>query len=269
MGGMDYDVERVRASFPALGDGTAYFDGPGGSQVPRQVARGDRVHDDRGLSNRGTVTAAERRAEDVVVGARAAMADLLGCDAGGVVFGRSMTQLTFDLARALAKTWEPGDEVVVTRLDHDANIRPWLRAADAARRDRALGRLRHRDRASCSSTRACCRSGPGWSRSPAPPTCSAPVPTSPAIAAAVHAAGALLFVDGVHLTPHAPVGVRRPRRGLLRLLALQVLRPAPRRARRRPDPARAACSRTSCCPRPTRCPSGSSSARCPTSCSPA
>ena len=128
---MDYDVERVRASFPALTDGTAYFDGPGGSQVPRQVAEAIASTMTAGSSNRGAVTPSERRAEDVVVGARAAMADLLGCDPGGVVFGRSMTQLTFDLARALAKTWGPGDEVVVTRLDHDANVRPWLRAADA------------------------------------------------------------------------------------------------------------------------------------------
>ena len=128
---MDYDVTHVRACFPALVDGTAYFDGPGGSQVPQQVADAVAATMTSGISNRGTVTASERRAEEVVVGARAAMADLLGCDPGGVVFGRSMTQLTFDLARALAKTWQPGDEVVVTRLDHDANIRPWKRVADA------------------------------------------------------------------------------------------------------------------------------------------
>ena len=60
------------------------------------------------------------------------MADLLGADPGGIVFGRSMTQLTFDFARTLAKTWRPGDEVVVTRLDHDANVRPWVLAAEAA-----------------------------------------------------------------------------------------------------------------------------------------
>ena len=100
---MDYDVERVRASFPALSDGTAYFDGPGGSQVPRQVAHAVASTMAGGLSNRGTLTASERRAEEVVVGARAAMGDLLGCDPGGVVFGRSMTQLTFDLARTLSQ----------------------------------------------------------------------------------------------------------------------------------------------------------------------
>src|SRR6186713_894435 len=126
---MDFDVDRVRASFPALSDGTAYFDGPGGSQVPRQVAHAVASTLGSGISNRGTVTRAERRAEEVVLGARSAVADLLGCDAGGVVFGRSMTQLTYDLARALARDWGPGDEVVVTRLDHDADIRPWVTAA--------------------------------------------------------------------------------------------------------------------------------------------
>src|SRR6478609_11805402 len=127
---MTFDLDRIRKDFPALDGGVAYFDGPGGTQVPRQVGEAIASTITGGISNRGAVTAAERRAEEVVVAARQAVADLLGCDPGGVVFGRSMTQVTFDLARALAKTWEPGDEVVVTRLDHDANIRPWKRVAD-------------------------------------------------------------------------------------------------------------------------------------------
>src|SRR3954453_11340882 len=126
---MDYDVERVRASFPALRDGTAYFDGPGGSQVPREVAHAVAATMGAGLSNRGSVTAAERRADEVVRAARQAVADLVGGVPDGVVFGRSMTQLTYDLSRALAKQWGPGDEVVVTRLDHDSNIRPWVQLA--------------------------------------------------------------------------------------------------------------------------------------------
>src|SRR3954465_6137209 len=128
---MDYDVDRVRASFPALDSGTAFFDAPGGPQAPRQRAGAGGRTLTGGLSNRGTVTDSERRADEVVTGARAAAGDLLGGDPGGGVFGRSMTQLTFDLARALAKTWEAGDEVVITRLDHDANVRPWKRVADA------------------------------------------------------------------------------------------------------------------------------------------
>ena len=207
MGGMDYDVERVRASFPALGDGTAYFDGPGGSQVPRQVAEAIAATMTAGLSNRGGVTASERRAEDVVVGARAAMADLLGCDAGGVVFGRSMTQLTFDLARALAKTWEPGDEIVVTRLDHDANVRPWLRATAPlgvnvrwVDFDTETGELQFDAGVLSERTRLVAVTGAS--------NLLGTRPDIAGIAAAVHGAGALLYVDGVHLTPHAPVGVR-------------------------------------------------------------
>src|SRR3954462_2928161 len=127
---MDFDVDRIRKDFPALDGGTAYFDGPGGSQVPRQVADAIAATMTAGLSNRGTVTATERRAEDVVVGARNARADLLGCDAGGAVFTRSATQAAYDVSRALAKQWGAGDQVVVTRLDHDSNIRPWVQAAE-------------------------------------------------------------------------------------------------------------------------------------------
>lgn len=204
---MDFDVARVRACFPALADGTAYFDGPGGSQVPRQVADAVAATMTSGISNRGTVTASERRAEEVVVGARAAMADLLGCDPGGVVFGRSMTQLTFDLARALAKTWEPGDEVVVTRLDHDANVRPWKRVADAlgiAVRwvdfDTETAELQFDPAVLSDRTRLVAVTGAS--------NLLGTRPDLAGIAAHVHEAGALLYVDGVHLTPHAPVSVR-------------------------------------------------------------
>src|ERR687890_558298 len=102
--------------------------------MPYDVTRVRAVHDTliSPIGNRGTVTAPERRAEEVVVGARQATADLVGADPRGVVFGRSMTQLTFDMARTLAATWSPGDEVVVSRLDHDANVRPWVIAATRA-----------------------------------------------------------------------------------------------------------------------------------------
>src|SRR5262249_34147218 len=122
-GGMPYDVVAVREQFPALAEGAAHFDSPGGSQVPLAVAGAVAGTLTGAVANRGEVTAAERRAERIVAEARQAVADLLGARSGGVVFGRSMTQLTYDVSRALAKGWGPGDEVVVTRLDHDANIR--------------------------------------------------------------------------------------------------------------------------------------------------
>src|SRR6478752_1039041 len=126
-----YDVDRIRWHFPALHEGAAHFDGPGGSQVPDTVATAVVETLTSAISNRGTVTPAERRADRIVVGARAAMGDLLAMDPRGIVFGRSATELTFHLARTLAKDWGPGDEVVVSRLDHDANIRPWVLAAEA------------------------------------------------------------------------------------------------------------------------------------------
>src|SRR5215472_15474538 len=110
---MSYDVSAVRAHFPALAEGAAHFDGPGGSQVPDVVGAAVAGTLTAAVANRGAVTAAERRAEAAVSGARQAVADLLGGTPDGVVFGRSMTQLTYDFARALAKGRRAGDEVVV------------------------------------------------------------------------------------------------------------------------------------------------------------
>ena len=203
---MPYDVEAVRAHFPALKAGAAHFDGPGGSQVPDVVA--DAVGGTLGsaVANRGLVTTAERTADDIVLAARAAMADLLGADPRGVVFGRSMTQLTYDFSRALAKTWRPGDEVVVTRLDHDANIRPWVQAAEAAGatvrwvefdRDTTELTLADVERVLSARTVLVAVTGASNLLGTRPPV--------RAIADAVHAHDALFYVDGVHLTPHAPV----------------------------------------------------------------
>jgi len=206
---MTFDVARVRSSFPALDDATAYFDGPGGTQVPQEVGAAMAQTMCAGISNRGTVTAAERRAEDVVTGARQAVADLLGGEPGSVVFGRSMTALTYDVARALAKQWGPGDEVVVTRLDHDANIRPWVAAAHNAGAtvrwvgfDRETAELTVADVEAELSARTRLVAFTGASN------LFGTRPDVAAITAAVHSTGALAYVDGVHLTPHTPVDVR-------------------------------------------------------------
>ena len=200
------DVARVRAGFPALDRGVAYFDGPGGSQVPRKVADAVAATMAGGISNRGTVTAAERTAEEVVVGARGAVADLLDCRPDVVVFGRSMTQLTFDLARTLSTGWAPGDEVVVTRLDHDGDIRPWVTAAERVGAtvrwvdfDPRTAELCPVEPLLSERTRLVAVTGAS--------NLLGTRPDVPAIADAVHAVGARLFVDGVHLTPHAPVSV--------------------------------------------------------------
>lgn len=205
---MSYDVDAIRSHFPALAGGVAFFDTPGGSQVPDVVA--DTIRDTlvAGISNRGRVTAAARAADDVVVGARAATADLLAAEPGGIVFGRSMTQLTYDFARTIAKTWRAGDEVVVTRLDHDANIRPWLQAAATvgatvrwADFDPATGELTTDDIAQQLSdrTRLVAVTGASNLIGTRPPLAD--------IAALVHDRGALFAVDGVHLTAHVPIDV--------------------------------------------------------------
>ncbi|SER44234.1 cysteine desulfurase-like protein [Actinokineospora terrae] len=206
---MTYDVAAVRARFPALAEGAAHFDGPGGSQVPVDVAEAVAAVMVAAVANRGRVTAAERRADLVVTDARQAVADLLGAQPRGVVFGRSMTQLTYDLARALAKDWGPGDEVVVTRLDHDANIRPWVQVAAAvgatvrwAGFDRETGVLPVEAITDLLTPRT---------RLVAVTAASnllGTQPDIPAITAAARAAGALTYVDGVHHTPHALVDVK-------------------------------------------------------------
>ncbi|KAA5829982.1 cysteine desulfurase-like protein [Saccharopolyspora hirsuta] len=130
---MAFDVEKVRAQYPALADGRAWLDGAAGTQVPQPVI--DAVADAYrvGMSNVGGPYESSRRAGGIVAEARAAVADLVGApDPAGVVFGPSMTALTYRFAAVLADGWRPGDEVVVTQLDHDANVRPWIQHAQRA-----------------------------------------------------------------------------------------------------------------------------------------
>ncbi|WP_319043083.1 cysteine desulfurase-like protein [Kribbella solani] len=199
-----FDVVAVRKQFPALDEGAAHFDGPGGSQTPQVVADAVARTMTSALANRGRLTAAERRADEIVIAAREAMADLLGTSARGIVFGRSMTQLTYDFSRTLAKTWNVGDEVIVTRLDHDANVRPWVQAADAAGVtvtwlgfDREISELDDIAPLLSDRTRLVAVTGASNLLGTRPDT--------QRIAEQVHAAGALLYVDGVHLTAHVPI----------------------------------------------------------------
>jgi cysteine desulfurase family protein (TIGR01976 family) len=201
-----YDVDRIRARIPALADGTAYFDGPGGSQTPDVVAEAIADALTHGLSNRGWRTAAERNADGITLAARLAGADLVNADASGIVFGRSMTELTFMVARTLAKGWGPGDEVIVTRLDHDGNIRPWVTYAEQsgatvkwAPFDPQTGTLAVDDVASLltDNTRLVAVTGAS--------NLLGTRPDLAAIGEAVAKTDALFYVDGVHLTAHATI----------------------------------------------------------------
>ncbi|MFF9286554.1 cysteine desulfurase-like protein [Streptomyces griseosporeus] len=203
---MTYDIASLRSRFPALAAGTVHFDGPGGTQTPQPVI--DAIADAmaRPLSNRGRYSLGERNADAIVTEARQAMGDLLGADPAGIVFGRSATQLTYDVARTLAASWAPGDEVVVTRLDHDANIRPWVQAAERvgatvrwAGFDPNTGELTADDIRAVLSDRT---------RLVAVTAASNLIGTRPPIAEIcrlAHDAGALAHVDGVHYAAHTLV----------------------------------------------------------------
>ena len=208
------DVDACRRRFPGLtrhvnGRPAAFLDGPGGSQVPQSVI--DAVADclAHRNANDGGAFATSLAVGEVVDAARGAVADLLGAaDPDEVVFGLNMTTLTFALSRALARTWRPGDEVVVTRLDHDANVTPWvLAAADAG----ATVRYLDIDPADCTlrldllpdllNERT---------KLVAVGLASNAVGTvNPVreVVAAARRVGALVFVDAVHAVPHLLVDV--------------------------------------------------------------
>ncbi|GAA3776268.1 cysteine desulfurase-like protein [Streptomyces coacervatus] len=207
---MTYDITAIRSQFPALTAGTAHFDGPGGTQTPQPVIRAIADALSNPLSNRGQVAPGERNADTIVTGARRAMADLLGADPSGIVFGRSATQLAYEFSRTLAKTWQPGDEVIVTRLDHDANIRPWVQAAASAGAtvrwadfDPATGELTPDDIRAVLSERT---------RLVAVTAASNLIGTRPAIteiSRLAHEVGALSYVDGVHHAAHTLVDLEQ------------------------------------------------------------
>ncbi|MFF4256812.1 cysteine desulfurase-like protein [Streptomyces sp. NPDC001663] len=207
---MTYDITALRSQFPALKAGIAHFDGPGGTQTPQPVIAAVADALSHPLSNRGHTAEGERNAEAIVTETRRAMADLLDAQPSGIVFGRSATQLAYDFSRTLAKTWLPGDEVVVTRLDHDANIRPWVQAADRAGATvrwadftPETGELTVDDIRAVLSERT---------RLVAVTAASNLIGTRPAIAEIsrlAHEVGALTFVDGVHYAAHSPVALEQ------------------------------------------------------------
>lgn len=129
---MAFDVAAIRGQFPALGDGWIHLDAPAGMQVPEQVATAVSTALRAPVSGPGGVFPASQRAEAIVDAARRAVADLVGCDPAGVVLGPNPAVLLQRLAEAIGSGWVIGDEVVVSRLDHQQNIAPWLTVAQRA-----------------------------------------------------------------------------------------------------------------------------------------
>jgi cysteine desulfurase family protein (TIGR01976 family) len=206
-----FDVQAVREQFPALGRtyrgrGVVYFDGPGGSQVARQAIEAISGYMERGGANLHGVFPTSTETEEILADTRGATADFLGAAPEEIAFGANMTTLTFALSRALAEHWDEGSEIVVTELDHRANVDPWLIAATEKgakvrwiRVDPETLTLHREDLA---------RNINEKTRFVAIGLASNAVGTVndvAAVAERAHSAGAIVAVDAVHAAPHIPV----------------------------------------------------------------
>jgi len=198
-----------RDRFPGLADGWARLDGPGGTQMVDAAidAMTDWMRSGR-TANEGGAFPHARASEEVVEGARAAVARMLGADERGVAFGPSMTALTMAFSAAVGRTLRPGDEIVCTRLDHDANVRPWLIAAE-----RAGARMRFAEPVAetlelpASAVEAVLSERTRWIAVTAASNAVGTVPDLAGIVAAARRIGARVYVDAVHASPHRPHSV--------------------------------------------------------------
>jgi cysteine desulfurase family protein (TIGR01976 family) len=207
------DLEWIRSQFPALAQGIGsqrlvFFDGPGGTQVPQSVMDAMSRYLATSNANAHGAFVTSRRTDELIASARSAVADFLGCSADEVIFGANMTTLAFAFSRAIGRSLKPGDEIVVTRLDHYANVSPWyaleevgavVRVVDIHLEDCTLD-MSDLERQLSERTRVVAI---GYA--------SNAVGTVNDVAKAVrlaHAVGALVFVDAVHYAPHGPIDVR-------------------------------------------------------------
>jgi cysteine desulfurase family protein (TIGR01976 family) len=203
------DLAAVRSQFPALASDAAFFDGPGGSQVPQSVIDAVAGYLRDSNANLGGAFATSQASDEVMERARAAAADFTGGEPEGIAFGANMTTLNFQLAHAVARTMSPGDEIVVTALDHDANVSPWLvvagdhdlvvrtaplRAEDMTLDVEALEELIGERTRVVAFTLASNAVGS--------------IPDAGRIAAAAHGVGALAWADAVHMAPHRRLRAR-------------------------------------------------------------
>src|SRR3989441_12859378 len=208
-----FDIAWVREQFLSLklqvnGQTAGFLDGPAGTQVPKQVTDAIQNYFLRANANTCGAFETSRRNDTMIASARTAMADFFNCAPDEVVFGQNMTTITFALARAIGRDLKPGDEIVVTTLDHDANVAPWraleekgvvVRQADIYEADCSLD-LDDLKRKISSNTKlvAVGYASNMW--------CTInPVAVMTKVA---HAAGGLMFIDAVHYATHGPVDVK-------------------------------------------------------------
>jgi cysteine desulfurase family protein (TIGR01976 family) len=208
-----FDIAWVREQFPSLklqvnGHAAAFLDGPAGTQVPKQVM--EAIHGYFLNANANTYGSflTSRRANEMILSARAAMGDFFNCDPHEVVFGQNMTTITFSLARAIGRDLKTGDEIVVTTLDHDANVAPWraleekgvvIRKVDIRETDCTLDLDDLKRKISAKTKLVAVGYASNIVGTISPVT---------EITKLAHAAGALMFIDAVHYAPHGPIDVQ-------------------------------------------------------------
>ena len=209
-----FDVDAIRARFPALsltheGQPMAFFDGPGGTQVPESVIEAVARYYRETNANHGGAFPTSRRSDAIVADATEALADLLGVAADELTLGPNMTTLTFHLSRSIAAAMRPGDELVISGLDHQANVDPWIAAA---RDNELIVRTWEPDLGDCTlrlegldavlndRTRLV---AVGWASNAV-----GTINPIAEIARRAHAVGAWVFVDAVHAAPHLPMDAR-------------------------------------------------------------
>jgi cysteine desulfurase family protein (TIGR01976 family) len=208
-----FDIAWVRSQFSALsqtvnGQPVGFLDGPGGTQVPHKVIHAISDYLQHSNANTCGAYATSRRTDAVIAGARAAMADFLGCEGDEIVFGPNMTTLTFALSRSIGRELGPGDEIVVTHLDHDANVSTWrsleergvtVRFADIQENDCTLD-MQHLARQITAKTKLV---AVGYASNAV-----GTINDVKEVVRLAHQVGALAFVDAVHYGPHGLIDVR-------------------------------------------------------------
>ncbi|HEY6264368.1 MAG TPA: cysteine desulfurase-like protein [Candidatus Acidoferrum sp.] len=208
-----FDIAWVREQFPSLnltvnGQSAAFLDGPAGTQVPKQVMEAIQNYLLHSNANTYGAFLTSRRTNEMILSARAAMADFFNCDSNAVVFGQNMTTITFALARSIGRELKPGDEIVVTTLDHDGNVAPWraleekgvvIRQVDIRESDCTLD-LDDLKRKISTKTRLV---AVGYASN-----IVGTINPVAEITKLAHAADALMFIDAVHYAPHGPIDVK-------------------------------------------------------------
>jgi cysteine desulfurase family protein (TIGR01976 family) len=208
-----FDIAWVREQFPSLKlqyhrHGSAFLDGPAGTQVPKQVMDAVQYYFLGANANTYGAFLTSQRTNEMILSGRAAMADFFNCDPNEVVFGQNMTTITFALARAIGRELNPGDEIVVTTLDHDANVAPWrameekgvvIRQVDIRESDCTLDMddLRRKVSAKTKLVAVGYASNMVGTINPVGE-----------ITKLAHAVGALMFIDAVHFAPHGLIDVK-------------------------------------------------------------